>query len=250
MAKQKMKTCKSTICLLAALFIVHAQSSLADDTAPAETGSATEPAPAQDTSQEKNMPDESIVKVLNLPDLKLWEPEVFKGVTKYETFFDEDGKAVLKADSNQSASGYVRKIKVNLKKTPYINWSWKVDNVLKDLDESTEEGDDYAARIYVVRSGGIFFWATKAVNYVWASDKARGANWPNAFTGNARMVAVESGDHLAGKWITEKRNVAEDFKTLFDIDVEEIDAVAIMTDTDNSKQSATAYYGDIYFSAE
>ena len=204
-------------------------------------GSAPQDKPAQDTG---------VVKVLNLPDLSFWEPEVFEGFTKYETYFDEEGKAVLKADSNKSASGYVRKININLKKTPYINWSWKVDNVLKDLDESKESGDDYAARVYVVRSGGIFFWKTKAINYVWANDKARGANWPNAFTSSARMIAVESGSHLAGKWLSEKRNVAEDFKTYFDIDVEEINAIAIMTDTDNSKQSATAYYGDIYFTAE
>ena len=189
------------------------------------------------------------VEVLTLPDLSQWKMETFSGETAYEVV-SIDNKPAIKASAEQSASGLVRKMKIDLTKTPYINWSWKVDNVLKDVDETQKSGDDYAARVYVVISGGVFFWRTRAISYAWASQQPKDSIWPNAFTDRAVMVAVESGDELSGQWVTEKRNILEDIKILLGIDKTSIDAVAIMTDTDNSKQSATAYYGNIYFTAQ
>ena len=139
---------------------------------------------------------------------------------------------------------------IDLKKSPYINWSWKVDGVLDNVEETTKAGDDYAARVYIVVSDGFFFWQTRALSYAWASNQAKGSSWPNAFTDNATMVAVQSGDEKVGEWVEEKRNILDDIKNLLGIDASRIDAVAIMTDTDNSKQSATAYYGDIFFTSE
>lgn len=189
------------------------------------------------------------VEVLTLPDLSQWKPETFSGETAYEVV-SIDNQPAIKASAEQSASGLVRKIKIDLTRTPYMNWSWKVDNVLKDVDETQKSGDDYAARVYVVISGGVFFWRTRAISYAWASQQPKDSIWPNAFTDRAVMVAVESGPELSGQWVTEKRNILEDIKKLLGIDKTSIDAVAIMTDTDNSKQSATAYYGNIYFTAQ
>jgi hypothetical protein len=190
---------------------------------------------------------ESNVDILKLPDLSQWEQEIFADETQYETI-TVDNKVALKAISKSSASGLVRQIDIDLTKTPYINWSWKVDNILSDIDETQKSGDDYAARIYVVISGGFLFWRTRAISYAWASTKTRGSHWPNAFTDKALMIATQPSEQKVGQWITEKRNVLEDIRNLLGIDATEINAVAIMTDTDNSKQSATAYYGDIFFS--
>ena len=189
------------------------------------------------------------VEVLTLPDLSQWKTETFSGETTYEVI-SIDNQPAIKASAEQSASGLVRKMKIDLTKTPYMNWSWKVDNVLKDVDETVKSGDDYAARVYVVISGGMFFWRTRAISYAWASQQPKDSIWPNAFTDRAVMVAVESGAEKTGQWVTAKRNILEDIKMLLGIDKSSIDAVAIMTDTDNSKQSATAYYGNIYFTAQ
>ncbi|MGB5726749.1 MAG: DUF3047 domain-containing protein [Thiogranum sp.] len=189
------------------------------------------------------------IDVLKLPDINAWEKQVFSGVTSYE-LHEIDGRQVLKAISKQSASGLVREIEVDLTKTPYMNWSWKVDSILSDVEETKKSGDDYAARVYVVISDGFFFWQTRALSYVWASKQAKGSTWPNAFTGKATMLAVESGEDSVGEWVEEKRNVLDDINNLLGIDATRIDAVAIMTDTDNSRQSATAYYGDIFFTSE
>ena len=122
--------------------------------------------------------------------------------------------------------------------------------MLSNVEEKQKSGDDYAARVYVIVSDGFFFWQTRAISYVWASNMAKNTTWPNAFTEKATMVAIQSGDEHVGEWISEKRNVLQDVKTLLGSDVTYIDAVAIMTDTDNSEQSAVAYYGDIFFTED
>ena len=144
----------------------------------------------------------------------------------------------------------VKKITIDLERTPFINWSWRVENILDGVDETSREGDDYAARIYVVKSGGWFFWRTRAINYVWSNHQPAGSTWPNAYTGNSTMLAVVGGGNKTGKWVTIKRNVRDDLKRYLGLDVKTIDAVALMTDTDDSGQTAKAYYGDIFFTSD
>ncbi len=181
-------------------------------------------------------------------DLKDWQAKSFKGETRY-TFDNKSGQRALFADSQGAASGLYREIRVDLNHTPWLNWSWRVDKVLNGVDERSKEGDDYPARVYVVVSGGAAFWKTRSLVYVWSSNQPAGATWNNAFTDNARVMALRSGTKEAGRWVNEKRDIRADFRQLFGEDIETIDAVALMTDTDNSGQSATAWYGDIYFTA-
>lgn len=178
-----------------------------------------------------------------------WQEKSFSGDTEYR-LVEQDGRRVLRAVSNAAASGYAREIRVDLNKTPYLNWSWKVTAPLQGLDERTRPGDDYAARIYIVLDGGIFFWNTRALNYVWSGSQAIGSSWPNAFSDHAVLLAVESGTEHAGQWREYKRDLRQDLKDYLGVTPQYIDAVAIMTDTDNSGLSATAYYGDIWFSAD
>ncbi len=178
-----------------------------------------------------------------------WTEKGFAGHTDYQ-LVTLDGQTVLQARSKAAASGLVRKIKIDLGKTPYLNWRWKIDHTLGHPDERSKQGDDYPARVYVVFSGGAFFWRTRAVNYVWSSSQPMGAQWANAYTGNVRMIAVRAGQALKGQWVTERRNIREDFKLLFGTDIRYLDAVAVMSDSDNTGGEALAWYGDIYFSAQ
>jgi hypothetical protein len=175
-----------------------------------------------------------------------WQVQQFEGETAY-SFEQVDGRQGLRAVSQGSASGLYRKMKVDLARTPYMEWSWRVAGVLQDVDERTRSGDDYPARVYVVVSGGLAFWRTRSLVYVWSSNQPTGSTWNNAFTPNARVMALRSGTTDANRWVHEKRNLIADFRQLFGNDIHEIDVVAIMTDTDNSDQSATAWYGDITF---
>jgi hypothetical protein len=191
-----------------------------------------------------------MVGMFSKGDLDGWEVKEYEGDVDY-SLIEVDGRKVLRAKSSSAASGRIREMKIDLKKTPYLNWSWRVDNVMQGLDERTKKGDDYPARVYLIFSGGMMVWKTKAVNYVWSNSQPVGTQWPSAYTKNNMKIAVQSGKEKLGVWMEEKRNVVEDFRRLFKKEPPEtVDAVAIMTDTDNSGQSAIAYYGDIWFSSE
>ncbi len=178
-----------------------------------------------------------------------WKTKSFVGETDY-SIIKENGRSVLLANSVGSASVLGRKIKIDLTKTPYVNWSWKVERGLPKMDETTKGGDDFAARLYFVKSGGFAIWNTKALNYVWASSQLRDTSWPNAFEPkNSIMHAVRGSWDPTGEWKQEKRNVREDFKKSFGTDIKSINGVAIMTDTDNTGLRARAVYGDIFFTA-
>jgi hypothetical protein len=180
--------------------------------------------------------------------LEGWESKVFSGKTSYRLIHLKD-KVVLAAESKNSASGLIKKVRVDIEKYPYLNWSWRIENRLDIENEKIKSGDDYAARIYVVIYGGILLWRTKAINYVWASSASKGETWPNAFAGkHAQMMALRNRQDSISTWYYEKRNVKEDLKRMFGKEFHYIDAIALMTDTDNSHGQVRAYYGDIYFS--
>ena len=174
-----------------------------------------------------------------------WEKKVFKGETAYRPVFEE-GRSAVKAESRATASALIYRVSLDPKTYPRLSWSWKIVRTIGKGDERTKAGDDYAARVYVVFPSALF-WRTRAVNYIWANRLPQGAFLPNAYTGNAVMVAVESGNGNAGRWIDEERNLVEDFRRAFGEDPPGIGAVAIMTDTDNTGEQAVAWYGAIRF---
>jgi DUF3047 family protein len=175
-----------------------------------------------------------------------WDAKSFKGLTEY-SLVQEGGRTAVKAHSVGSASGMFKKVKLDPARFRYMKWSWKIAATITNGNEKTKDGDDYAARVYVVFPGR-FFWQTKAINYIWANRLPKGTHIPNAFTGNAMMLAVESGSEKLGTWITEERDILADYRRLFAEEPREIGAIAIMTDTDNTGNTATAWYGDISIS--
>lgn len=183
-------------------------------------------------------------------DLTQWKEKTFNGNTDYQLMINEDGKRVLRASSEGSASGLFKEQRIDLQKTPYLNWSWKTNNLYQGLNEKKQSGDDFVARIYIVIDGGMFVWKTKALNYVWSSTFPVDSFWPNPYIDNATMFAVETGESNLGKWLNYKRNVRDDLQRVLGQEVRYIDAIAVMTDSDSSGQKALTYYGDIYFSPE
>ena len=178
-----------------------------------------------------------------------WEEKEFSGRTQYQLVKEGD-RTILHASANAAASGLFKEVEIDLTTHPYLNWEWRADKRHPPLAERTRAGDDYVARIYVVVKGGLFFWKTRAINYVWASAEKINTVWPNAFAGkNAMLLAVRSSTAKQGIWYREKRNVYEDLKSIFGEEIKTIHAVAIMTDSDNSKGSVAASYGDISFTS-
>jgi len=172
--------------------------------------------------------DKIVIGNFSSGQLDGWEVKVFADETRYH-LVQLENETVLKAKSHDSASGLVKKVTVDLHKYPYLNWRWRIENRLRELDEKHKSGDDYSARIYIIVSGGYSPWNTKALNYVWSNNSQKGESWPNAFAKkNAIMLAVRSAEDEISTWYNEKRNVYEDFKHLFGANVRHIDAVALM----------------------
>jgi len=183
-------------------------------------------------------------------DVSGWQQQALDGETSYR-ITQIMGLSVLEAVSNQSASLFYYPLSVDLEKTPILNWSWLKQQTIDPGNESDKSGDDYVARIYVIKKGGLLFWKTRAINYVWSFQHKKNDRWGNPFAGNkSKMLAQRDASDVENTWFYESRNVRQDFKRLFSENITAIDGVAIMTDSDNSAQKAAAFYGDIYFTAE
>jgi len=187
---------------------------------------------------------EMTVGKFSAEDLSGWNDKPFKGKTTYE-LAKNDEKNVLKAHSVKAASGLIKKLSVDSKKFPILRWSWKIEHTLKKEDIKTKKGDDFAARVYVVFPR-TFFWRMRAINYVWAAKMPKDSFAPSPYTSNSIIVAVESGDEKVGTWVSEERNIYEDYKKMFGEEPPLLGGIAILTDTDNTQDEVTAYYGDIF----
>jgi len=168
--------------------------------------------------------------------------------TKYSLGNNENGK-FLKAEANNSASGLGKEIKINLKETPFLNITWKVEKDLPGIDEDSKKGHDYAARVFVVKKTGATPLSNRAMNYVFSSNNDVNTYHPSPFTKKSIDYVLSTTKENLNEWVTVKVNVRDHFQKFHNLDLDEINGVVIMSDTDNSKQSSIAYYQNIYFSS-
>jgi hypothetical protein len=197
-----------------------------------------------------------------------WQPLEFPRIERHTTYrlVADEGTTVVRADADASAAGLIRRITVDPERYPVLAWRWKIAGVVANADATRKEGDDYAARIYVAfkydpeRAS----WFDRAkytlirliygeypphagINYVWDNRLAPGTVLPSAYTDRVRMIVVRSGDADANRWVAEERNVLEDYRRAFNEQPPPVSGVAIMTDTDDTRSKASAWYGDIVF---
>ena len=194
------------------------------------------------------------VKVFDFTEVELSKLEVRKvrGADKrtiYTVGSNENGN-FLKAVADNAASGLGKEIKIDLNKTPFINITWKIEKDLPGIKENTKKGHDFAARVFAVKKTGATPLSNRAINYVFSSNNQIGFSSPSPYTKKSIDKVLANTQINFDEWITVKANVKEDFKKFHDLDVNELDGLAIMSDTDNSKMKAVAYYQNIYFSAE
>ena len=182
-----------------------------------------------------------------LGTLKVRKVRGADNTTSYSIGNNENGN-YLKANAKNSASGLGKEIKIDLNSTPYINITWKVEKDLKGIKEKTKKGHDFAGRVFVIKKTGATPLSNRAVNYVFSSNQNVGESWPSPYTKKSIDNVLSTTKENFNEWITVKANVKEDFKKFHNLDVNELDGVAIMSDTDNSKLTSITYYQNIYFS--
>ena len=167
--------------------------------------------------------------------------------TIYTLGSNENGN-FLKAVAENAASGLGKQLKIDLNKTPFINITWKVEKDLAGIKENTKKGHDFAARVFVIKKTGATPLSNRAINYVFSSNNEIGFNSPSPYTKKSIDNVLSSTKQNLNEWVTVKANVKEDFKKFHNLDVNDLDGVAIMSDTDNSKKKSVAFYQNIYFS--
>ena len=194
------------------------------------------------------------LKVFEFTDKELSELTVRKvrgadNKTSYSVGSDENGN-YLKAIADNAASGLGKEIKIDLNKTPFINITWKIEKDIPGIDETAKKGHDFAARVFVIKKTGATALSNRAVNYVFSSNQDVGSNSPSPYTKKSVDNVLATTKTNLNEWVTVKANVKEDFKKFHNLDVNELDGIAIMSDTDNSKQKSITYYQNIYFSSQ
>jgi hypothetical protein len=173
------------------------------------------------------------------------ERSITKKPTRYRVV-QEDTNFVLMAKSKASASALWRMLNIHSVSVGKISWRWKVEKSLsKKNQEKTKIGDDYAARLIVVFQPHLVSWKTRAICYVWAAKEPVGSIYRNPYAKHVGMIVVESGNEYSGKWRKEERDFVADYQKVFKKAPEMVSAVAIMVDTDNTSQNATAWFDDI-----
>ena len=194
------------------------------------------------------------VKVFEFTEKELSALEIRKvrgadNKTSYTVGSNENGN-YLKAVADNAASGLGKEIKIDLNKTPFINITWKIEKDLRGIKENTKKGHDYAARVFAIKKTGATPLSNRAINYVFSSNSAVGENRPSPYTKKSIDNVLATTKNNLNEWVTVKANVKEDFKKFHDLEVNELDGLAIMADTDNSKKKSIAYFQNIYFSAD
>lgn len=195
-----------------------------------------------------------------------WEPLTFPKIARHTSYTLEAGEENfwIKAESRNSASALVREIQVDPKIYPILRWRWRVENIIQKGDERKKEGDDYGARVYVnfrydpekaslwerTQYGLAYsiyghYPPKSTLNYIWANKIERGKAVDSAYTSRSKMIAVESGPKRIATWVSEERNIYQDYISYFGEQPPQVIAIAIMTDTDNTGEEAVGYYADI-----
>ena len=175
----------------------------------------------------------------------------FEGMTRFEPAVI-DGVSAVRATCDHSASGLIVERRVDLRETPVIEWSWGTASIFDAVvDETARAGDDFPLRLSLIRHGGMTPVASRAVTYVWSSGKPADTGWISPYITQTRMVSVRSGaPDRSMPWVTQRRNLRDDFRRYFGLDVDFIDAVAIMTDCDDRATTARSWYGPVRFLPE
>lgn len=202
-----------------------------------------------------------------------WEALDFRGVIRTITptdysLVENEGTTVVKAESDDASSGLIRRIGVDLQEQPVLEFSWKITGMIEGSDVTIEDGDDYPARVYVVFDYDLDNLSTyrrnklrvierfygkvpaRAITYYHAKNEEVDEVFPNPYTDLVKMIPVNSGDDDVGEWKSFSRNVYEDYKRIYDEEPPEVAAVALMTDTDDTGEQTTSYFGDIRFLAD
>lgn len=181
------------------------------------------------------------------PHADRWRELEVKGHTRYETVTLE-GRPCLRATSAAGASVLLAPLRFNPETYEWLRWSWRVDQLVEGEALERKEGSDVAARVYVYFETSGLPWQKRNLDYVWSATLPVGTILPSAYSAESKIIVVESGREHLGQWRTVERNLEDDYERCFGEPLPDVVAIGLMTDTDNTRQQALAYFDDLQIS--
>lgn len=179
------------------------------------------------------------------------------------------GYTALEAKAKNSMALMARPVTIDLEEYPILCWQWWVDETIDKADLNTKKGDDYAARLYLTFKlpEELISWGLSvklslarsiygdqvpeaAINYVWDNKHPIGTSKPNAYTEQAQMMVLQSGNALTKQWVKQQRNVLQDLTLLFKAPKAKLIQIALASDGDNTQSQARALFTDLHFIKE
>jgi Protein of unknown function (DUF3047) len=167
------------------------------------------------------------------------------------TIEENEGHRVLHLKSKIESSTIRRDIRgrVNLRETPILEWSWKVITLPKNGDCRKKGADDQAAQLYIVWPRFPEAVRSQIIGYIWDSTAPAGSIVKSEKTSTVTYIVMRSGAADLGKWITERRNVLEDYKKIYGAQPDNPGYISIAIDSDDTVSSAESVFGAIRFRA-
>lgn len=187
------------------------------------------------------------------PDGKTGIPDGWKGQNWGSPKYDfriatQGGRKAIHLKSASDSSTISKEVKVDVKTWPIVQWSWQVVTLPKDGDARKSATDDEAAQIYVTFPRFPSAVRSRIISYIWDTTAPVGSIFKSEKTGLVTYVVVRSGPADLGKWLTESRNVLEDYKKIYgEAPAEDVGAISIAIDSNDTNSTAESYFGEIFF---
>ena len=182
---------------------------------------------------------------------KGWALKVWHGKADIRLIRDENRHAkVLRMRSEKASVSIYREMKLDLKKFPVLSWKWKVTKLPAGADARNVESDDQAAGIYVVFPRFPSFLNSRLIGYVWDTSAPEGSILRSRRNPMVHYIVVRSGMDNLGRWITEKRNVMDDYFRVFGSEAPDVGGIALMIDTDDTLSDAESYFAKVEFKGD
>ena len=162
----------------------------------------------------------------------------------------EKGNCYLRMSSENTSWTLFKTVDFDIRQYPILTWRWKVTQLPEGGDVRKKETDDQAAQLYVQFPRFPQEVRSQIIGYVWDTTAPKGTilDSPSANPPPIKIVVLESGEEKLGQWVTEKRNVHEDYKSFFGEEIPpQVKRISLWINTQRTKSSAECFYDDIVF---
>jgi hypothetical protein len=161
----------------------------------------------------------------------------------------EKGNYFLRMLSVNDYFGLGKKLSFDIRKYPYLSWRWKTGKLPEGGDIRKRETDEQAGQIYVVFPKFPKTLNTRSVGYIWDSQAPAGFSGTSTAYSKMKYFVLQSGPAKLNQWVSEVRDVYEDYKKLFQEEPPALGGVVLYINTQHTKSSAEIFYADIFFSS-